>query len=59
MKVRHPDTGTVHVVRNLRTDMIYGLECGKPGSRATMLPATDDDVTCTRCAERSGMAVRP
>ena len=54
MKVRHPDTDQVHVVRNLRTQMMYGLECGRPGSRARMMPAESDDVTCSKCIEKTG-----
>lgn len=51
MKVRHPDTRTVHLVRDFRTEMMYGLECGKAGSRARMEPAGGYDVTCEMCSK--------
>ena len=50
-KVTNPTTGQVHAVRNFRTNMILGLECGKPASRAKSEP-TDGEVTCPKCAER-------
>ena len=58
--VSNPTDNKTHVVRNRRTDMLIGLECGKPAGLAKVTPLPDanhGDVSCTKCSERTALVV--
>ena len=56
--VTNPTDNKTHAVRNRRTAMILGLECGKPAGLSKVTPVEDGqhgDITCTKCAERTAL----
>lgn len=58
--ISNPTDNKTHVVRNRRTAMILGLECGKPAgiARTTPLPDADlGDVSCSKCRERAALVI--
>ena len=55
--ISNPTDNKTHAVRNRRTDMILGLECGKPAGIAKVDPVEDGVITCGKCAERVALVV--